>query len=812
MRLLGRLLLFILTLAVLGGAGYGLMQVISGLNVRDVPPWEESYEQSTVYMLQPGETLNFDVPNDATQLRILHTPVGLPAAEGEATLHFSAHPDETLSETYNVALRPEEAPPAGELPPRFFDAPTDTLAGLTQLHVVSFAERQRLNEFSLTLRQSAQPLAIRVAVLERYNEQAVARIWQRMSAEQKTAIFEDHIYPVELIPVAERRARLQQRWQPIGPASASDGRIVSRTLFVSEDAEALEETEAAIDELAVIGPQRWFTVDTRVQRTITAISCASLTATDPVQLSRQLTRQLTLSSVTSDGQLHVEQVLLNSNTETYTLPTTPNLYQIAANKRCELSFYDAQGDIVSADYNYLRASVVQPVQTLEFALVDEAQQVQPLRLDTRLVTNATLQQLEAPTLRWRIVDADGKQLLSGMLTPQASVNPLQVSVDASLETHVHEKTSRYIVAPANAAQLQIDYATPPTPTSGQVLVNVYTRPVDLPYQVQASDENEPQQQSIPKWFLSYPIQQQGSVPPASRLLSWQHTLPPSTAVTATATQEHWYSMESVNNAPYFELFMPEQPEEQPEASEDAAEQGPAQLIYAPIDSSDGSYQLTTPEHPQQVRPQLVYQKGTQEPVPATIYLNGELLSHDWLNADTGRLLLPALPQGDYQLKIETPAVVRWYSNYQPASAQPTYRVRNAYKLERQVTFSVEKRADEEWLTFHYFPAIGASQQVTLTLEKQEQVGVYADYTVAKRTFNLPAPETAPTTVLLNQAHAPIWAPTRLTFLLGRDLAPGRYRITVSSSASQGGYIQAGYLAEAPTYQIEIYTEDGNALF
>ncbi|MDN7129654.1 hypothetical protein J6I92_07200 [Pseudidiomarina sp. 1APR75-15] len=801
MRMLGRLLLLLLGLALLAALWYAAQLSLQSLQKIDVQPWEDDYEQSTVYILQPGETFEFDVPNEATQLRILHTPVGVVADDEQATLQFTARPNASLSESYNVMLYGEEAPVGEQLPGRFFDSPQDTLAGITQLHVVSFAQRQSLNEFALTLTESSRPIAIRVAVLVQYDEASVSRMWQRLNEEQKARFFEDHIYPVELVPERERAARLMQRWQPIGPADASSERINSRILFVNEQAEVFENDEDQItDELAVIGPERWFTIDTRVQTNLQEFACESL--------SGAASTELQLRSVTEAGESVVTPVRLDAESPRAQLPAQPGLYQLSARARCELVFYDANGEMVSADYNYLRASVVQPDSSLTFALVPDARQAQPLRLDARRLTRRGAAPAQDLSLQWRIVDAAGEELLSGQLQPQLEPNPYQVSVDSSLVSTVHEKSSQYIVAPAHSAELRVSLSHAPATMAGQVLINLYTRPADLAYRVEPGNEDEPQQQSIPKWFLAYPMLNNTELPVVTQLISWQMPLPEPAATAEAGVEEQWYTLTSVNEAPYFELFLAAgEPGQQLEVTADSAH-----LVYAPVAGDGSRYVVSAPGHAQKVRPQLVYQKATDAPVPVEIKLNGQLVAKDWLNARSGRLFLPALAQSDYTLTLTAPTAVQWYSNYQPVSAQPHYRVRNGYKLTQPLTFVVDKTAEEEWLTFNYFPAIAAPHQLTLTLEKQEQVGVYADYTVAKRSFPLAAAERSPSVVLLNQNQAPVWQPIRLPFLLGRDLAEGRYRVTVSTSAPNSGYVQAGYSAAVPLYQIEIYTEDGNALF
>ncbi|MDX1706867.1 hypothetical protein, partial [Pseudidiomarina sp.] len=793
---IGRLIMLVVLLVLIAALWQAVDDIVGQLEQRDVEPWEDDYERSITYILQPGETLNFDVPNIATQLRILHTPVGVPQTDEQAELRFAARPADKLSKTYRITIRGDDKPtPENQLPLRFFDSPTGTVAGFTQLRIISFEKKRQLAEFSLTLTDSPRPLAIRVSVLEQYDDDVVSRTWQRLSEAQKQELFEDHIYPVELIPEDERRARLRHRWRPIGPSSSSTGDIDTRALFVNKNAAALSAEERVIDPLAVIGSQRWFTLDTRKYPEITAFSCEALGPTNKVGI--------TLTRVSDAGELLSQTYLLRSARQHVTLPATPGLYQIAADQRCELTFYNQAGAEVVADYHYLRGTLLAADAPLRFALVDEAQQVQPLRLDARLVTtdDSSSAVADAP-IRWAVTDATGAQLLSGTITPERGVNPYQVTVDASLTSQVHEKSSVYIVAPATAAELRVWSEASGAMSGTQTLINVYTRPADMPYRVEATEEDEPQQQLIPKWFLSRPATRAPELPPATRLISWQLPLPE--PATEAVEEEHWYSLQSLEQAPYFELFLA--------ADENAAEASTPNLLYYPITATNAAYQLATPEHDQEVRPQLIYQKGSDTPVPINIEMNGNWLRDDWLYANTGKLFLPSLKQRRYQLNITAPQPVQWFSNYQAEAGQQPYRVRSAFKLKQSLTFMVQKSADEEWLTFNYFPAIAESHQVTIIVERQQRVGVFKDYTVSKRTFPIAAPTNDPTVSLLNQDQAPVWQPIRLAFLLGQDLDSRSYRIQVTSSVPGSGFIQAGYLAEAPAYQVEIYTEDGHAPF
>lgn len=800
MRMLGRLILFVVGLAALLALVYAARVGMTLWQTQQVQSWEDTYDQSIVYVLDPGETFEFDVPNEAIQLRILHTPVGVSRNDEVVTLSFVARPKQSLSETYRVTLNGEKAIPTERLPDRFFDSPQDNLAGTTKMHVVSFAQRQDLNQFSLTLAQSSRPLAIRVAFLAHHDEASSQLTWQRLNEENKTRLFEDHIFPVELVPQRERLTRLMERWQPIGPTASSYGRVNTRSLFVSERADAFDNEQEIVDELAVIGPQRWFTVDTRSQRNMKAFTCSNL--------SQGTALELELSSVNSIGKLETKKFKVKSENSRFPFPVKPALYQLTANQHCELIFFDENDNIISADYNYLRASIVQPNSHLAFALVPSARQKQPLRLDVRRLTRNVEAQPDSLEIQWRIVDSAGEQLLSGQLKPPTQPNPYQVSVDSSLTSTVHEKASHYIVAPANAAELQVQLHKPPASLSGQVLVNLYTRPAGLAFVVNAKDTNKPSKQNSPKWFLSYPLLNDKRLAAATRLISWQVPLEDLSNATETDVNAHWYTLKSINEAPYFELFLAEENQQQ----EDGLNAGSAHLIYAPINIDGSGYRVSAPSHAEKVRPQLVYQKDTDVPVPVEIQLNGKAVLKQWLNARSGRLFLPTLAQADYDLTITSPEAIQWYSNYQQVSGKQHYRVRYAYKLEQTLNFVVNKTAEEEWVTFNYFPAVTAPHQVTLTLEKQDTVGVYADYTVAKRSFPLTAVTTAPSVRLLNQNQAPLWQPVRLPFLLGSDLKEGRYRITVTSTTPQSGYVQAGYSAAAPLYQIEIYSEDDHALF
>lgn len=793
MRLIGRMLLAILLLL---GASYGWYALNLNISFKDqtLEPWEDNYERYITYLIRPGETLQFDVPNEATQIRILHTAVGRAAEDKTVAFKFAAEGQVALTETYTLSVSGEPSPAAAspQPPARFFDSPDGAAASTTKLHIVSFTQSQSFNEFALTLTESDRPFAIRVAVLEQYDEKSVSRVWQRMTEEKKQAFFEDHIYPMPLIPAQERTARLMQRWRPVGPSSESSQAVISRTLFVNEQLEARLEERQRVDELAVIGPQRWFTVDTRQTPAIKAATCQPITEAEA--------SGLTISWVTETGGRAVKR--LQSEQQRLRLPSAQRLYRFSADRRCQLNFYDAAGAGVTVDTNYLRAALAPRTDALTFALVSAAEQAQPLRLDARLVTSAGASLPADMALAWSVTDKAGAVLLQGSLHPVVQLNPYQVTVDSSLLSTVHEKRSEYIVAPATAAQLNVRLLSAASGDGVDALVNLYTRPAQLAYRVEPSDEEEPEQQSIPKWFLSQPAGQSNGQPAETRLLAWQSPLPE--VVVNEMAEQQWYRLTSLEQAPYYELLLQEP---QTEATEVAA-----RLSFYPLQTNNAEYVLTTEEHEQAVTPQLVYQKSGERPVPVVIKVDGETLRDDWLYSSSGKLFLPPMQQGRYRLSLETPTAVNWYGNYQATEGQSLYRVRSAYQLRDTLTFDVRKRADEEWLTFNYFPAVGAAHEVSIRVEKRDRVGVFSDYTVSTRVFPI-AERTAQRAVsLLNQDQPRIWQPLRLPFSLGADLNSGTYRVTVTSSVPNSGYVQAGYLAIAGEYETDVYREIMNASF
>lgn len=800
MRMIGRLLLLLLTIGLLSAVWGAASEGIRNFTNQGLEPWEEDYENSIVYILHQGETFTFEVPNEARQLRILHSPIGLSEFDEDAELVLENEENIQINQQYSVFLQSQSSleTTANQLPERFLDSPQGAVAGLTQAHVISFLQEQNFDRFSLTLKKSSRPIAIRVSYLETYDESSVDRVWQRLNGAQKQAMFNDHIYPVELIPIEERKALLMQRWQPIGPTASSAGVLTTQTLFVHSEADIQNSEFETINELSVVGPKRWYTLDTRAASSPVAFSCARLSGEGEVNLE--------LSTVDADGELLTSQIGLTSATEQVVFPTLLGLYKISADQRCELTFYDPLGEVVVQDYNYLRAAVVLPIAPVLFDLVPESELVQPLRLDARLLTDETAILPVNLVADWSITDEQGKLLLKGQLPLISQVNPYQLSVDASLTRAVHEKAELYIVAPPEAANLQVSVAEGALAEGVELLVNLYTRPENLPYRVNIAATDDPDDEAVSLWFLARPSPVTQNTPAPTELLTWQLTLPE--VVEPSVESEQWYSLESVSDKTYVELFVAE---ETAQLNADVPEQGNA-LSYLPIQVQESIYSVTAEDHTQQVRPQLVYERADATPAPIEITLNGELIRRDWISSRTGRLYLPDLSQGDYRLAISAPAQVNWFSNYQVVENNDYYRLRNAHRIDSSLSFDVSKIAEEEWVSFNYFPATKETHQVKIRLEKTAKSGVFPGYTVSERIFTIPAATEEAKVNFLFQQQAPIWQPKRLPFLLGSDLDSGSYRISVSSTVPESGYIQAGYLAAPPDYQIEISTEDSNALF
>jgi hypothetical protein len=768
MRVLGRLILLCL-LGWLAFLAYGKVVKWPGWQSTDVSNWDHQFSAYSVFWLDDQQTLDFKVPANAEQIRVQLTPTITGQSGAQYSVYYkvlNSAKQSVLEATRNYEYTEPMLVEQDGLADRFFERPGGELARFTSGFFIDSEPEDPVASIQIRLKQtSGVRVAVRLSVLERKKDSELPILWQRMHRDKRALLMAEHIYPPELVSEAQRRTALKYKWLPVGPEGVEGEAYKTTTLFIKDniitDTQAL--TVVALSPM-VASEDKVFSFVQDEQLPIHTLQCNAVDGTDLDWLELALQDDLTTTRTVYIGDELNAPVQISQG---------PALYTVRASALCQLTLMDDKGEPIESVPSVIRGYVVSGEQSLTYALVLNSKGPQPVRLDVRGLS-------PTGTVNWKILNQNGKEVLSGVRDVSAETDPFEAFSPSKADDGetLYQKSSSYIMAPADGAELIIDSVDTP------ILVNVFTRPRLLPYDTELAL----------KWFALLPkahknLKAQGQ----SRLFFWQQK--PLPINKSEPRLSRWVALEALDGSGTFELFS-------------ASEQ--ARTGYQVFDGKTQILNFVGNDQRNTEVTSLVYVRETDAQASQKVDVGIDNHHFEYrLAARAGRLSLPAIIAGPHQLSIDTGVKTRWYINHLEGAQD--YRIRNGYPLGTEQSFDIEKTASQEWVSFHYFAAIEAAHTVQITVDYQPEIGVHRAHTVPTRKYHIAQQQSPANVHLLNQNKAPIWADVILKFPLDEDLVNGHYRLTVTTSITDSGYVQASYVHDDAQGSLKLFTEVENAL-
>jgi hypothetical protein len=744
--------------------------------------WEQEFNTYPVFWLDGQQDITFNLPANAEQVRLMFTP----SAElliGQYSIDYQvldnngdiiSEAQRTFSHNEDMAMLHD-----GQLPDRFFDHPSGLTAGLTSDFFIDNDSDNPIHSIKLKLSApSGARVAARLSVLERKNERDLPVLWQRMRRDKRTQLLAENIYPPELVPEKQRRTVLKYSWLPVGPEGLAQQDYQSATVFIRKNILFKPDISASLS-----NPYMKANID----KVVSFINTPTLGATG-FRCQPEEGKSLAWLAVLVQDQTLPEQIKSlrysgEALQQIIPLSDMAAFYQITSASGCIVTLVDHQGKTIELEPQVQRIYRVNSEQPLSYSLVNMGQNMQPIKLTLRglQLSNKTMTPIEVD---WQVFSISDELLLTGkfILSKQTDNYERLVSHVKNNGDILLRASRHYIMAPPHAARLQLS-------TSGTVaLINAATRPLTLPYTKEVGEDAD-----FPQWFSLLPVNyNQLKANDGSRLLySQPRPLEIDQTVQDLITQ--WQPLVSIEPQPTYSLFS-----------------GDPKGQFHPLTLSSQSLEFTRPDR-NSIRPKLIYlrssDKGTKK---VTIKLDGKPYNY-WLTAGAGKINLPEISVGSHQLEIQDADNNSWYIDQ--LQRPPTInngRVRQTYKLQQSLSFSIDKSAAIEWLSFHYFPATNQPHQIQVSLEYNYPTGDDRAHTVPLRQFNIPASSQGSEGVLLNQSDTTLWPSYLLKFPLRQDLPLATYRLKLMSDRPGSGYIQASYIQDNMSHEFEHYTEVENA--
>ncbi len=813
MRMLGRLTIYSILAGIIFGYTWFNPLMFNAWNNQSVV-WDHDFVSYPVYWAQPGTPLVFDLPANALQYRVLVTP-GLQGYQEDASFDMRfeiTDQDGNTAKQFvrryivrhdqreNVPLVYNETPVL--MPLRFFDKPDGQPAAITESFFIDKLKNASYTRLTVTLSKDfLWPVAIRVNALEQNKASDIPVLWQRMHSDEKQQIMEDHIYPASLVPENERRTALKYHWLPLGPHGTLHEDYVTGQLFNYKNLTDVPPPPSYLaPQYLIAGPDKYAAFFRAPFDDINSLTC---TTDENDQQPGWLNIRFQPDGSVEQQLFHLTGDALNAP---WSLPANSGHFTLSAAEPCLITLYDSQQQSFIPEANLLRGYITQPNNKLHYSLSNLATNPQPLRIDLRLLHQISSDSTdEQPILNWVLLDKNQSVINTGNIYPIQYPSPWESLVSPKGNESLQQKSSRYLVAPANATELILTASHP-------TLINLYTRPIELPYTVNSvftrSISRTINQQ--PKWFLVKPDNHQTIKTTWSRVFKW-HYLPRQQHRTPEPTISEWVSLTPESADGLRKIFTPHQASNYNTADEVLLNPGlfyTQKALEKQPDSANYPFHanwdtdVRTRDNSLTAFPNLVYIGSDDKPEKILIQIDEQPPVERWIYGQSGTLRLPEINKGPRRVTLKTTRNQRqWFSNYPPQKSDEMSRVLTVFPFKKTQHFIIEKVAVTDLVTFKYFPTYPNPHHLIIKLHLNKEItnptannGITtSDHTVPTRKFLIDTKKRDPTVVLLNQQEQTILEPFTLKFPLGTDLPKGEYMISIISSVPETGYIQAGYI-------------------
>ncbi len=659
------------------------------------------------------------------------------------------------------------------------------------------------------------------------------RLWHRLKLHARKRLAQASVYGQSrsLLTDTEKRNLMRNRWRPGGPR---DNRVKPTRLFVWRDA-----TQTGAED--VVGA-----------------SYGALPAFDRVLVSdgRPQEWQLQTDRGTSPGkvELHYDWVgdqrwqtasasITTDSEGRAMIQLPPGVVTVYPQPGHNLRTYViVNGEKIeqAAQMQRVRSFVLNEQNpTLRYAISHIPNHKTPFRLDLRQPVDST-QPLDPTTVTVTLRDQSGSVIADPYVdshdSQRSDPTDPTVTVSLTIPAQVSRLDRRVMMAGFGAVSERIQqfWALPPevawvdVQARGDALVSAYTRPDDLPHRRQIAPEAGPEDDRMPIWFALLPGNSDDLK--ASGHQQWLHVQrrPPeanSALIAESGLRTERLKPVGLGVARY---LVTERTPGQPwrESARAGAYRPLPTALSAQLDfkTSAGRNRVTptllyrqSPEHLDQLHRQSPQapERAPDEPFRLILRHNGAIWFDQWLLGESGQVRLPSVLPSLALVEAQAPSNVAMHINMSGVSNTIADRSRRlVYRIDSQpLEFLLHRTARvEESIGIRWLSDSDADQPAHLKVQILGATRPFSgqDWTLHEREFVI---HKAPVgeDYLLGRDTRPVSASQLFYIGIGKDIAPGDYRIRLNLLTESRGYVALSRLSPghtpARTYLVEKDVDD-----
>ncbi len=804
-----------------------------------VREWVESQRQrrnvqdavrSTAYPLSAQRWIEFDIPPNTTDLRVLTNAAVLnrdlpprtlerPRQGWRYAIDYRLLTDESSAseaKTYHLRTRLHEItdPRSGAPLGVTWFQNSDRLPAQTQTVPLPLQGRQP-RPTRLQLRLSSHDIQIEEVVVRVYSKYErsdfdQAYTWSRLAPERRARIARASVYPPELLSPREQRNLLRWNWSAVPPLGRAGTDYQRRQIYQYE--------EFQTDSSLFLPPENALTCEPGwplVVPTPRGRGEVQLEFVPDPRLTRQVPVEVRVRRFrTTRGQVAEQVYSFGGRSEwpdRLVIPTDGELLEIRTNELLFVSAgyrpeaaapsnLDELEPLVSAVTSF-RADLVDAVCGLQYTVTHEDASAAPFRVTLRRLVPcaASLRAEDVPGIvpvaevKYEWLGRDGTPVREGRLTTQSSTTLYDRAVIGSVPMVTTEPMTVYFSLPPNVGKIRFT-----CPTEDVALV-AFTRPPGLKRKFripEESDDSEKREELGRSWFSLRSDDSDARIAEnRSARLSIQPR-PPDTNVDLLEGRYYWEDFSPNRfHSGRFALTRRD--------SDLAVRADAVAALFSQLPTNQELSIRWRPEPDRQtVEPRLIYAASRTITQPVRVWLDGQPFHVFTPRSLRGEVTLPqAVADGHVRtLRIESPDGLQVFlSQIQLEDAWLNVK-RFLYQVGAEpLEFEITKRTPQaEFLILRIFSQIDAhpfgSDAVASDGSSAARVcvevdvdgipprapGPLAGWTLRRRTFQVVPSDRTPA-VLLDGTDLVVDQGERCIVSLAEDLPPGSYRITVRRS-------------------------------
>lgn len=617
---------------------------------------------------------------------------------------------------------------------------------------------------------TVQAVQMRLYKQEPPAENRLEKAWDRLSLRTRNMLAAGNLYPIEFLTAREKVNLVRNRWKPAGPRGIEDEdyRVREMRVFRHRSGEPVATMQSGNGSFVA----RWLNLPIQIP--------------EPGRLRLEFEAAESATSESPPSKLQIAGTLYPVGGEeplvrlpefekdAAFLEVSPGLLDLQFSQpghvRAYLQVESKLERELEIDRVALRNYFLHPETPLTFPIRHAGPEGTSLRLDLACQCDPSdgLDQAQASTASFRVMDERGTVLQAGEINNPAGISRyayVRLSTPTALTEH-----SRYMIhLPQSARTLELLGAS-------ELLVNVFSRPRDLPRRVLVAHEaDEAQAEDLRRlWFPLRPSSYEKLRNSLRSSMVMRGRRPPEPDLARHLGDYQWERFEPQGDWVGRYLLEPRQ-------ADAGMRSGSLGSTYRKVHPNrEVELEVQSSGIASSVPMRVIVRRAAGRAAPVRIWVDGRIRWRGRVTGQTAELDIGRIKVGMRKLRIETPGVDEVLINY-TGPGEAGFSKRLAIRVrDPKLEIPFEKRsAEQETLSgILYLPA-RSSENLRVRTEIVGQHGLplrmFASATVSSSELEFTRIGGPPVQVL-NATRASSLVARRFFLPLGEDLPAGAYRL------------------------------------